>query len=109
VEIPHLRTWVFEIKEVGGKVWVRTGDGAYRIDGDKAVRMLDLKTWVFDIKEIARKVWVRTIEGAYRVDEDVFIKILALDAETWWKSLLAYLLPGNVWISGVVTPKLAYA
>jgi hypothetical protein len=84
--------------------------GAYRIKGDsQAQRIPDREIWINAISHFGNETWlVGAQEGAYRFDPDVIISVSVVGADSWWKRCLQTIMPGNVWISGQVTPKAQY-
>ena len=61
--------------ENGGEVWVGTPEGAYRIEGDAAVRIPDFKLDIRGISVIDGVVWLATTQGAYRVDGNTATRV----------------------------------
>lgn len=59
-------TFTSQIVEVDGTAWVATDDGAYSVEGDELVTVLDGRA-VTAIAEAADRVWLGTDEGLFRV------------------------------------------
>jgi hypothetical protein len=104
----NLTVWGIEI--IQGKVWLATDQGAYILEeGGEARRVTSRNIRISNIKEINGKVWMATDRGAFRYDEEVSLKISYRSADTWWKSLFSWVIPGNVLVSGSVQPLIRYA
>ena len=119
---------VNQIKFIGGHIYlevvgkntgrdtIKEDAGVYLCEGSKAWRIPDtsidshtdsgdLSTQVNDINGQA---WLSTAKGAYRIDNGVKVSVTLASKETWWKSLVGSVLPGNVFISGVISPNVKY-
>lgn len=99
---------VYGVENIGGRPWFNTAHGAYRVDDGGASVDVIGGVFVREIKQISGKVWLATDAGALRYDEDVEISVSFKATHSLWKSALEHLLPGEVWVSGVIEPQINY-
>lgn len=73
--IPDDKVAAATIAGAGGRTWLATRTGAYRVDGDQARRVPDLPLDVTSVADIEGTVWLATTQGAYRVQGDTARRI----------------------------------
>lgn len=106
--IPDQEMAFRHLENADGKAWLATSKGAYLVQGDSVRRIPDQDLDASDINFVKGKVWLVSTSGLYRVDENVTISVAVEGAESWWKSVADWILPGHVWIEGVIKPKVQY-
>lgn len=97
------------VEEINGRVWIIASDGAYLVIGNNVKRVPDLELIVRKIETIDGRVWLPTNNGTYRVDDDVTISVLPQNADSLWRSVIGMVIPGNIWIAGVIKPEIRYS
>ncbi|MGO8670035.1 MAG: hypothetical protein ACLQVD_01500 [Capsulimonadaceae bacterium] len=73
--LPDVEVTATAVLDNGGRVWVGTPQGAYRIDGDRATRIPDYKMDVTAIDYAGGHVWLATTQGAFRIDGDRAVRV----------------------------------
>jgi len=107
--IPDEKLSVNSISHFGEETWLATEKGAYYIKGNSPPqRIPDKDTYVNSVVHFGDETWLATNSGAYRIDYNVIIFPFAVSADSWWKSCLESIIPGNVWVSGQITPNARY-
>jgi hypothetical protein len=100
---------VWSISHFGDETWLATTKGAYRIKGDSPPqRIPDMDLYIESISHFGDETWLATAHGVYRIDSDVIISVFAVGPDSSWKRWLQSILPGNIWISGRITPNAQY-
>lgn len=99
--IPDTSIVATQIAQVAGHVWLSTPQGAYRIDGDRAIRFPDNPTNVTAVCDVDGQPWLATTDGAYRIDGDRAVRV---PSESMVVTSVVKA-GGNVWFA---TPKGAF-
>src|SRR5690242_13201994 len=71
LQVPQMDVVVLCMKSIGGRTWLGTSGGLFRISGTVPRRIPDMDVMVWCIEEINQRVWLGTSKGIYRVDGDV--------------------------------------
>lgn len=72
---PRKNAMVHEALNLGGSVWLRAEDGAYRVRGERARRLPDQPHTVWTIEAKDGCVLVLTQDEAYRIDGDEAVQV----------------------------------
>jgi len=105
--------FVNNIVYLDDRIWVATLTGPYVVEANALKPVLTQQFDVKQIRKVSGKIWLGVgnsngLGGLYRVDEDVTISIKPGNSDSWWGSILKFVLGGNVWSAGVVKPQVQY-